>query len=356
MLKDMVDRFIADDYPFDARQNALRSVEGWSRETWSAIAGLGLLMVTVPEARGGMASSGVEAMLVGEAFGRGLVIEPWLASVIAAALLRGCEGDEADRLLDQLMSGEMLLSGIPDCVLTLASGAVSGSAAWLPAGTAANRLILPATDAEGTAHIVVVDPAGPGTALGSYNLAGHGKAARAEFAGAPAISVLASGDAAREAAGLAHAAGVAAIAADALGAAQYAFDMTVEHIKTRVQNGQPIGANQSLQHRAAEMFVELEQLRSAAILAACSIDLPDRPERDRIMAAVRVVTAKAARFIAQQAVQLHGGIGVTDEHAVGHCFLRLTADSMLLGDADTAAARLVRLGGFVSAAPYWEAE
>ena len=355
MLGDMVGRFVADSYPFEARQKVLKAGQCWTRENWAAMAGLGLLMTCVPQARGGMATGGVEAMMVGEAFGRGLVLEPWLAAVVAAGLLGHCGHPLADAGLASLMTGEELFTGHAGSELTLADNGLSGTLGFLPAGVSAGQLVLGAKDPSGGSHVVLVDNGAPGITASAYVLAGYGEGAHAVFDGAPVLAVLASGGQAEAAIGAARAAGIAAIAADALGSAQAAFDMTVEYLKTRVQNDRPIGSNQALQHRAAEMFVELEQLRSAALYAACMTDAPDPAERDKAMAAVRIVTAKAARFIAQQAVQLHGGIGVTDEHAIGHHFKRLTADSMLFGDADANAGQLAELGGFVGSLPYWDA-
>lgn len=348
MLKDMVDRFVADDYGFEARQRVLKGDEAWSRETWRSIAELGLLMVTVPEARGGMATGGVEAMIVGEAFGQGLLLEPWLATVLATAML----GDRAD-LIAPVLAGERVVAGAIDGALALDGDRVSGQVAFVLHGASADALVLAASDARGTPHVVLIEAGQPGVEREGHRLHGGGEAARITCTQASA-EILASGAAASALLADAHAAGIAAIAADALGAGQAAFDLTVEHLKTRVQFGQPIGSNQALQHRAAEMFVELEQLRSAALYGACMVHHPDSQERERAMAAVRVVTARAARFLAQNAVQLHGGIGVTDEHRVGHCFMRLSADALLFGDGDENAARLAALGGFVGARAYWD--
>jgi len=144
-------------------------------------------------------------------------------------------------------------------------------------------------------------------------------------------------------------AGIAYVAAEAVGALHAALDLTADYLKTRHQFGKAIGTNQALQHRAAEMLVEVEQARSAAMYAALLADEPDADERARGFAAVKIVIGKAARFVGQQAIQLHGGIGVSQEYAIGHYFMRLTAIEMLFGDSDTQIARLAKLGGFTLA-------
>jgi alkylation response protein AidB-like acyl-CoA dehydrogenase len=144
-------------------------------------------------------------------------------------------------------------------------------------------------------------------------------------------------------------AGLAFIAAEASGAMQAALSVTVEYLQTRQQFGRAIGSYQALQHRAAEMVVEVEQAPSAAIYAALLMQEPDDRERAKGLAAVKAVTGKAGRFVAQSAVQLHGGIGVSEEHIVSHYFRRLTAIGMVLGDTQSQVRRLAGLGGFTSA-------
>lgn len=354
MLKDMVDRFVADRYGFEARQAILHSPAGWSRQVWSELAELGLLMTAVAEADGGLGGGGVELMIVSEALGRGLVGEPWLASLVSAAVI-GCAADEwRAALLPAFMSGELLFALADDSQALTRDGQISGIARSVGGAGSADRLLVKAVNADGECSLSLIDAAGPGVSRDDFPVHGGTRAAHVTLDHAPVLGELLNGEAARRALVEARSVGVLATAADALGAAQATFDLTVDYLKTRVQFGQPLGANQALQHRAAEMFVELEQLRSAAILSACTLRDEDEAERARASAAVRIVTAKAARFIGQQAIQLHGGIGVTDEHAVGHYFLRLTAASMLFGDADENIGRLADAGGYVQDRPYWE--
>jgi alkylation response protein AidB-like acyl-CoA dehydrogenase len=144
-------------------------------------------------------------------------------------------------------------------------------------------------------------------------------------------------------------AGLAFLAAEAAGAMQAALDVTLDYLKIRQQFGRTIGTYQVLQHRAAEMAVEVEQAQSAAIYAALLMQEPNAPDRTRGLAAVKAVIGKAGRFVAQSAVQLHGGIGVSEEHVISHYFRRLTAIGMLLGDTQSHIGKLAGLGGFTAA-------
>jgi alkylation response protein AidB-like acyl-CoA dehydrogenase len=144
-------------------------------------------------------------------------------------------------------------------------------------------------------------------------------------------------------------AGIAALAAEAVGTMELALELTVEHLKTRVQFGAPLSRQQALQHRAAEMLVALEQSRSMAMYAALMLDEPDAVERGKAISAVKVQVGQAARFVAEQAVQLHGGIGVTDECAVGHVLKRITVMEAEFGGSAQHLAAVARAGGFVEA-------
>ncbi len=142
---------------------------------------------------------------------------------------------------------------------------------------------------------------------------------------------------------------IAALAAEAVGAMAATHEMTVDYLKTRKQFGVPIGSFQVLQHRAAEMLIALEQARSMALFAAMMVEEPDPTERRRAIAAAKVQIGRSGRFVGQQAIQLHGGMGMTMEYKVGHYFKRVTAIDALFGDADHHLAELARLGGLIGA-------
>jgi alkylation response protein AidB-like acyl-CoA dehydrogenase len=354
MLKDSVDRLIAEQYPFDQRHCRDGQPQGSSRAIWQSFVELGLTMIPFAQALGGLGLGGVETMLVGEAFGRGLVVEPYLASVVLAgmAIAHAADAATAIRELDPIITG----AGIAALADRAQVGAVAdgdrwrldGQASLVIGGDVADRLVIPAGDG-----LFLVPVATAGLSRRSYRLHGGGGAADVALAGVvvPAPMRLAGAGALERA----LQAGIAYLAAEAVGAMQAALDITVEYLKTRVQFGQPIGANQALQHRAAEMLVEVEQARSAAIYAALLASETNAAERARGHAAVKAVIGKSGRFVAQSAVQLHGGIGVSEEHIISHYFRRLTAIGMLLGDTGEQLDRLADLGGFTQPARHGSA-
>ncbi len=348
MLRDMVRRFVAEEYGFEQRQKIIANGQGFSRAIWAALAELGLLLLPFAEADGGMAGGGLEAFIIAEAFGRSLVVEPYLASAVraSAALAAAPAGTQRNEWIAALESGEKIAAFVAGPGLEFADGVLTGAAAGVAAGDVAELLVVAAT--QGSTPVLLALDAGAVKRDG-YKLHGGGTAADISFRQEPA-TVLAVGAAAAILQQI-GAAGEAFLIAEGLGAAQAGFELTVEHIKTRVQFGKPLGANQALQHRAAEMFVELEQLRSAALYAAV---MRDTDERETALAAAKYVALKAMRFIGQQIVQLHGGIGVTDEYAAGHYFMRMTAIAAQLGPPEDAAAALAAKGGFTGTAPYWE--
>lgn len=352
MLKESVDRLIADRYGFEQRAAIVATPEGWSREVWASFAEMGLTMLPFAEDVGGLGLGGVETMLVGEAFGRGLVVEPYLASVVLAgtAIARGGTAEQVERWLPGVMGGETIAALADQATISArredGGWRLYGDARTVLSGDVADILLVPADDA-----LFVIPADAAGLSRRGYRLHGGGGAADLALAG---VFV---GDEARlaGAGALTRAveAGLGYLAAEACGAMQAALDMTVEYLKTREQFGKPIGTNQALQHRAAEMLVEVEQARSAAIYAALLADEPDAGERARGLAAVKAVIGKTGRYVAQNAVQLHGGIGVSEEHAVSHYFRRLTAIGLLLGDTESQIERVAALGGFTGAEPHF---
>lgn len=354
MLKDSVDRLIAERYDLDRRRAYMAEPDGWSREMWGVLAEMGLLMLPFSVEQGGLGLGGVETMLVGEAFGRGLVVEPYLPSVVLAgtAIARAGATEQVERWLPGIMSGEIIAALAPQANISAERDGdgwrLRGSARLAPGAGQADIIVL---SAAGQLFVVAADA--PGLVRRSYRLHGGGGAADLSLDNVvvPETDRLA-GDGAID---RALEAGIAFLAAEALGAMQAALDVTVEYLKTREQFGKPIGVNQALQHRAAEMLVEVEQARSAAMYAALLCEEADDRVRAAGFAAVKAVVGKTGRFVAQNAVQLHGGIGVSEEHVASHYFRRLTAIGMLLGDTESQVARLADLGGFTSTSAHFEA-
>jgi len=365
LLRDSVERLIADQYAFDKRKTYLAEPDGWSRALWAQYAELGILGLPFAEQHGGFGGGGIEMMLVMQALGRGLVLEPYLATAVLAGTALRLAGSEAQlsALVPQIAEGGLVLAfahgekqaryDLPDVLTTATpkgSGwVIDGGKSVVAHGDGADRLIVSARTA-GTRDdpsgitLFLVDGNASGVARRSYALRDGTRAAEIALAGVEVgdDAVLGRvGEAFPVIARVAEA-GIAATAAEAVGAMEAMQAMTLEYLKTRVQFGRRIGDNQALQHRASEMFMSLEQGRSLAMLAAMMVDEPDAIERARTISTVKVGVGQAARFVSQNAVQLHGGIGMTEEYAVGHYFRRCMVIEHSFGDTAHHLSRLAQ--------------
>jgi pimeloyl-CoA dehydrogenase small subunit len=372
LLQDSVGRLLADHYDFEARLGHMRSAEGFSRDMWQRYAELGLLGLPFAEAEGGSGGGSVETMIVAEAFGRALALEPWLATVVLAGGLLRHAGSAAQRaaLTPKIADGTLLLAfahGERQARYDLADVATSarrdgeafilnGAKGIVLHGDNAEKLIVSARiagdqrDRDGLA-LFLVDASAPGVTRRGYPTVDGLRAAEITL-----DNVRVAADAAIGEPGTALPLiervtdeAIAALAAEAVGAMAAMHEMTVDYLKTRRQFGVAIGSFQALQHRAADMLIALEQARSMAFLATMMVDEPDAAERRKAIAAAKVQIGRSGRFIGQQATQLHGGIGMTMELKVGHYFKRVTAIDILFGDADFHLAALARGGGLVEA-------
>lgn len=338
-LGEMVQRFLGDNYTFEARRKSLDSKEGWSREIWAKLAELGLLALQVPEDQGGMAPAVTETLLTMTAMGRAMVLEPYLSSaIIATALLRelGATGE----LLADLAAGSSI--AVPAHferrweLLQVETTARRNGKGWTLRGRKPAVSHAPAADvllvtARTESGLSVFQVAREAASLEPYRALDGSCGADVALDDAPG-TLLGTEGGALPALTTAFDLGLAAVCADAVGALQAALDATVEYTRTRKQFGVPIGKFQALQHRMADMLIHVEQARSMSYLAALRASEPASPGRRRALSAAKVVIGNACRFVGQQAVQLHGGMGVTDEIAVSHLFRRLTALELLLGD------------------------
>lgn len=347
MLQDSVQRLMADAYGLERRLAYMATPEGWSSEVWGQLVELGLTMLPFSEDHGGLGLGGVEMLIVGEAFGRGLVVEPYLPSIVMAgtAIAEGA-GDRAAELLEPIMAGTAIGALADLAHVVKADSRLTGSAQVVLGGDSATCFIIPGADC---AWIVPADAVG--LTVRPYRLHGGGGAADLTLNG---VDISQAVRLPLSAVTRAIEAGIAFLAAEAAGAIQAGLDGVVEYLKTREQFGKPIGTNQALQHRAAEMLVEVEQARSAAIYAALLSGEPDVDLRSRGMAAVKAVIGKAGRFVAQNIVQLYGGIGVSEEHVASHYFRRLTAIGQLLGSTEQQLGKLARSDGFTGASAHFD--
>ena len=355
LLRDSVERLLADHYGFDKRRSYLAQPEGWSRGLWAQCAELGLLGLPFPEDYGGFGGGPIEVMLVMEAFGRVLALEPYLATVVlggTAMRLAGSEEQKAS-MLPQIAEGELILAfahgerqsryDLTD-VLTTAkpkgSGWVlDGAKSVVLHGDSAQRLILSARnsgerdDPDGIT-LFLVNAASNGVARRAYPMRDGTRAAEISLSGVEVgeEDVLGEIGAGMPVIERVVEAGIAATAAEAVGAMETMQAMTLEYLKIRTQFGRPIGQNQALQHRATEMLMELERGRSMAMLATMLVDEPDAAERAHDIAMAKVGVGQASKFVSQNAIQLHGGIGMTEEYAVGHYFRRCMVIEHTFGD------------------------
>jgi len=357
-LRDLLDRFLAKEYAFEARREIVKAAPGFSRAIWGKFAELGLLGMTLPEAHGGLGGGAVDSLIVMEAFGRGLVVEPYLSTVLlCGGLLRDAGNDaQKSQWLTAIAAGERLLAFAhyePESRYELhhiatkaerragGSYVLSGRKTVVQHGGSADALIVSARtsgdvyDRDGIS-LFVVDAAAQGVKRRDYPTQDGQRAAEIVLEN---VSV---GEGARVGAdGKALPAieravdfAIAALCAEAVGCMSALNAQTFDYAKTRKQFGVPIGKFQVLQHRMADMFIHTEQARSMAYLAAVKSHDEDELERRRAISAAKALVGQSARFVGQQAVQLHGGMGVTDELAVSHHFKRLTAINVTFGDAD----------------------
>jgi alkylation response protein AidB-like acyl-CoA dehydrogenase len=357
LLSDAVQRFVAKEYPLAAREKILDSKEGWSGEIWAKLAELGLLSLQVPEEHGGMGGASVETMLTMNALGRGLLLEPYLPSaILATALIRDLGSPtQKEELLPAMAAGERIAvpahgePGARDELARVATTAarsgdgyaLNGNKSVVLHAAAADALLVSARssgdvgDQRGISLFIVPREA-RGVSLQTYRTLDGQRASDVSLRDVrvPASALLGPEGGAFEAISAAWDLGVAAICAEAAGALQALLDTTVEYAKTRKQFGLPIAKFQALQHRMVEMLIHVEQARSMSYLAAIRATDRDRAERRRAVSAAKVVVGQACRKVAQEAVQIHGGMGMTDELHVGHYFKRLTAIELSLGDTE----------------------
>jgi len=355
LLKDSVDRLLADRYGFDKRRGYRDEPEGWSRSVWRQYAELGLLGLPFGEEYGGFGGGGVDLMLVMESLGRVLALEPYLATVVLGGAALRLAGDEKQKaaLLPQIAEGKLTLAfahgerqaryDLSDVTTTAKQSGgkwiLDGAKSVVGHGDSADKLIVSARvarqrdDPEGIG-LFIVDAAANGVARRSYAMRDGNRAAEIALSGVEVApqGVLGEPGQAFPVIERVVEAGIAATAAEAVGAMETMNAMTLEYLKTRQQFGRPIGQNQALQHRMTEMLMALEQGRSLAILAAVTVDDPDAADRARNIATAKVGVGQAAKFVSQNAVQLHGGIGMTEEYAIGHYFRRVMVIEHTFGD------------------------
>jgi pimeloyl-CoA dehydrogenase small subunit len=371
MLKDSVERMVRDQYSFEQRGRHLGEPGGFSRATWAQWADMGLLGLPFDEEDGGFGGGPVETMIVMEALGRALAVEPYLATVVLAGGLLRLGGSAAQRAawVPKIADGSTLfafahaerqaryrLADVGTSAIAVEGGYVlNGAKCLVLHGDSADQLVVSARVAgarnapEGIA-LFLVDARAPGVRRKGYLTQDRLRAADIVLEDVRVSDHDAIGEPGTVLPLIERVvdAAIAALCAESVGAMAVAHEQTVEYLKTRQQFGVAIGSFQALQHRAVDMLVMLEQARSMAMFATMMAADPDADERRRSLAAAKVQIGRAGRFIGQQAVQLHGGIGVTEECQAGHYFRRLGIIDLMFGDAEHHLATLAQAGGLIA--------
>ena len=355
-------------YAFDHRQQVSRGTAGTDAADWTALAEMGLPALGVPQDQGGLEGTGVDRMIAMQEMGRALLVEPLFATLWGCAFLRACGGQE--KLLERVAAGEARLACAlgeraarhdfdhVECRATATEGGwrLDGVKSVVLHGAQADAIIVSARTA-GQTHeregisLFVVPANARGLARRDCETADGLRAALVSLDGVvvPSSALLGVAGQGWPVLDAAFDRGIAMLCAEAIGVMEALSESTLEHLRTRQQFGAPIGKFQALQHRMAEVFVHLEQARSMAMLAAVKCDSTDAIERRRCVSAAKARVGEALRFVAQQSVQLHGGVGVSDEMRVSHLFKRATMIELSLGDSDYHIERFIAQPGFAAA-------
>jgi alkylation response protein AidB-like acyl-CoA dehydrogenase len=349
MLRDTVRKWVEKDYSFERRREIVKA-GGYSKEAWRGLADLGVLGLFVPEAQGGMGFGPVDAMVVSEELGRGIVMEPFAAvSLVATSLLNMghapsaalwlqgiAEGKELVVLAHQERKARYRLAHVETTAKNVGgTWQVTGAKAVVPAGAQASAFIVPARvsggldDPNGIA-LFLVSKGVKGLTVRGYGTQDGATAADLSFDAADAIELIEPGkafDALENAIDI----GIASLCAEGVGAMDKLVAITVEYMNTRKQFGVTIATFQALKHRIADVKMQLELARSMSYFASLKLGEP-APARRRALAQAKLQLGQSMRYVGQQCIQLHGGIGVTDEYIASHYFKRLTVMEMTYGD------------------------
>ena len=371
LLKDSVDRLMAAEYGFDKRKGYAASARGYSDTMWAKYAELGILALPFTEADGGIGGGPVETMLVMEALGGAMALEPYLATVVLAGgiIRHGASAEQRARLIPGIASGEATFALAHQekqsryDLASVATTARKDGGGWVLdgekgvvlGGDSADHIFVTARtagsgrDRSGIGVFLVAAKA-PGVSRRGYPNQDGQRAAQFTLAGVRVDASNAIGDPANGLPMVERVVdeAIAALCAEAIGVMSMMHTITLDYLKTRKQFGVTIGSFQAVQHRAADMFVALEQARSMAMFATMMAVESNATERAKAMSAAKVQIGKSGRHISHEAVQLHGGIAMTMEYSVGHAFKRMTMIDRLFGDTDYHLTRLASMGGLMS--------
>jgi len=356
LIQNQVSQFIQRDYEWEKRQALVNSDLGFGQDNWKTFAELGWLGISLSEESGGFGGSALESMIIMEEFGKGLVVEPFLETVVLCGGLldASANNEQKKEILKKVVSGDVHLAlaftepqsrfNLHDVTTEAKKDGdnykINGFKSVVMNGPNANSLLVVARtsgnqlDKEGIS-LFLVDPETPGISLRNYPTVDGRRASEITFENVSVSSHNLIGEEGSSLGQLEKSIDEAtlAICAEAVGAMEVLYKTTVEYSKTREQFGQAIGKFQVLQHRMVDMFMEYEQCKSLLYMATIK-NVENAEDAKKSISGLKYQVGKAARFIGQQAVQLHGGMGVTEELNVGHFFKRLTTITTIFGNTD----------------------
>ncbi len=350
MLADTLVRALRDGYPIETRNAGAYGDTGYDPAVWQQLNELGIVSALFDEAAGGFGGSGFDIMVVFEALGRALVVEPFLGALMAGRALAKAGGH--DETLAGIVSGETIAAFAHDDGATPMTAAKSGDG-WTLSGTkavvsqaGAASVFVVTVEQDGEPLVLLVPADTAGVSVRSFNVVEGGAAGDVTFEnvtlGAEArVGGEGQGQAIVDAA---VGAGLLALSAEAVGAMEFVKEATLGYLRDRKQFGVPIGKFQALQHRMATVLLEIEQAHSAVINAASGFDGDDAKARERALAAAKYTIGRTGALVAEESIQLHGGIGMTWEYAVSHYAKRLVMIDHQLGDEDHHLQRYIALG------------
>ena len=356
LIQDQVDQFVQKEYDWETRQSLSNSDLGFGEDNWKKFAELGWLGISVSEENGGFGGSAIESMLIMEAFGKGLVVEPFLETMIMSGGILDNHGSDQQKssILEPAIAGEMQLAlayaepqsrfNLSDVVTEAKEEGenfiLNGYKSVVMNGPSADKIIVSARTSgsqmeEEGISLFIVDAASEGLNRTNYKTVDGKRASditieNLSVSNENIIGQINSGFAILDSA---IDTAILAISAEAVGAMEVLYKTTVEYTKTREQFGTAIGKFQVLQHRMVDMFMEYEQCKSLLYMATMKHE-EGSPDAKKAISGLKYQVGKAGKFIGQQAVQLHGGMGVTDELNVGHYFKRLTTVGTIFGNTD----------------------
>jgi alkylation response protein AidB-like acyl-CoA dehydrogenase len=363
MLVDGAARYVREKLGLDARRSAAANADGFSRERWAEFAELGWLSLSVPENFGGLGGSDIDIALLMEELGRGLSPEPYADTAVLGATVICATQNAALRakLLSQLAAGTCITAlahvepeGRSEYETPVATSAVRTAQEWQISGikprvfhgTAASHWLVSARLGDTPQFgLFLIERGATGTTLTSYELVDGTRSADIRFHETPALALITDTESAAATLELALDRSIVALTAGLVGSMEAVMALTADYLKQRVQYGQSLSKFQALQHRMAEMFVETDQARSMLLQALAALQSGDAVQRRRAASGAKALVTRAAYFVTGQGIQLHGGIGVTEEYAVGHHYKAALSYDKRFGDLDF---HLVRSSGLAS--------